>query len=236
MGQNQSGMGFPGGEDGKKKKPEKKKWQPPAPPTRVGKKVKKKGMDGANRLPNVTPASKCMLRKLKLERVKDWLLMEEEFVANQERIKPHTERAEEEKSKLDDLRGSPMSVGNLEEIIDDKCVPSHRTRDEDDRDASASAHGPDLENARDPPFCPRARAVRPSPPLAPRLTHDPIPSPLPPPYQSVTPSFLPPSARSTTSTSCRSWISPSSSPGARCSFTTRACPSSAFSRTTSTRW
>ena len=121
MGQNQSGMGFPGGEDGKKKKPEKKKWQPPAPPTRVGKKVKKKGMDGANRLPNVTPASKCMLRKLKLERVKDWLLMEEEFVANQERIKPHTERAEEEKSKLDDLRGAPMSVGNLEEIIDDKC-------------------------------------------------------------------------------------------------------------------
>ena len=154
MGQNQSGMGFPGGEDGKKKKPEKKKWQPPAPPTRVGKKVKKKGMDGANRLPNVTPASKCMLRKLKLERVKDWLLMEEEFVANQERIKPHTERAEEEKSKLDDLRGSPMSVGNLEEIIDDKCVPSHRTRDEDDLYASASAHGPDLENARDPPFSP----------------------------------------------------------------------------------
>ena len=126
----------------------------PAPPTRVGKKVKKKGMDGANRLPNVTPASKCMLRKLKLERVKDWLLMEEEFVANQERIKPHTERAEEEKSKLDDLRGSPMSVGNLEEIIDDKCVPSHRTRDEDDLDASASAHGPDLENACDPPFLP----------------------------------------------------------------------------------
>ena len=170
MGQNQSGMGFPGGEDGKKKKPEKKKWQPPAPPTRVGKKVKKKGMDGANRLPNVTPASKCMLRKLKLERVKDWLLMEEEFVANQERIKPHTERAEEEKSKLDDLRGSPMSVGNLEEIIDDKCVPSHRTRDEDDLDASASAHGPDLENARDPPFLP-PRACRSSVAASRATTH-----------------------------------------------------------------
>ena len=126
-------------------------------------------MDGANRLPNVTPASKCMLRKLKLERVKDWLLMEEEFVANQERIKPHTERAEEEKSKLDDLRGSPMSVGNLEEIIDDKCVPSHRTRDEDDLYASASAHGPDLENARDPPF----RPGRPSSVAASRATTHP---------------------------------------------------------------
>jgi len=119
MGQNQSGF-MPDGQQGdKKKKPEKKKWQPPAPPTRVGKKLKKKGLDGANRLPNVTPASKCLLRKLKLERVKDWLLMEEEFVGNQERIKPHTERAEEEKSKVDDLRGAPMSVGNLEEIIDD---------------------------------------------------------------------------------------------------------------------
>jgi len=126
MGQNQSGF-MPDGQQGdKKKKPEKKKWQPPAPPTRVGKKLKKKGLDGANRLPNVTPASKCLLRKLKLERVKDWLLMEEEFVANQERIKPHTERAEEEKSKVDDLRGAPMSVGNLEEIIDDKCVTRRR--------------------------------------------------------------------------------------------------------------
>lgn len=133
MGQNQSGF-MPDGQQGdKKKKPEKKKWQPPAPPTRVGKKLKKKGLDGANRLPNVTPASKCLLRKLKLERVKDWLLMEEEFVGNQERIKPHTERAEEEKSKVDDLRGAPMSVGNLEEIIDDKCVARRRLSNARDR-------------------------------------------------------------------------------------------------------
>lgn len=74
------------------------------------------------RLPDVAPASKCLLRKLKLERVKDWLLMEEEFVTNQEQIKPHTERAADDQSKVDELRGSPMSVGNLEEIIDDKCV------------------------------------------------------------------------------------------------------------------
>ena len=125
MGANQSGLGGPGGPgDGKKEKKEKKKWVPPAPPMRVGKKLKKKGIDGANRLPNVFPASKCLLRKLKLERVKDWLLMEEEFVANQERVKPHEERAEEERSKVEELRGSPMNVGTLEEIIDDKCVRS----------------------------------------------------------------------------------------------------------------
>ena len=37
---------------------------------------------------------------LKLERVKDWLLMEEEFVQNQERLKPQEERNEEDRSKV----------------------------------------------------------------------------------------------------------------------------------------
>merc|ERR1712087_180868 len=67
----------------------------------------------------VTPHTKCRLRLLKLERIKDYLLMEEEFIRNQERLKPQEEKDEEERSKVDDLRGSPMSVGTLEEIIDD---------------------------------------------------------------------------------------------------------------------
>ena len=37
------------------------------------------------KLPGITPNAKCKLRLLKLERIKDWLLMEEEFVSNQER-------------------------------------------------------------------------------------------------------------------------------------------------------
>jgi hypothetical protein len=45
--------------------------------------------------------------------------MEEEFVAGQERLKPQEDKNEEDRSKVDDLRGSPMSVGNLEEIIDE---------------------------------------------------------------------------------------------------------------------
>lgn len=56
---------------------------------------------------------------LKLERVKDFLLMEEEFIANQERAKPQEEKAQDERNQVDDIRGSPMSVGNLEEMIDD---------------------------------------------------------------------------------------------------------------------
>merc|ERR1711990_665718 len=83
----------------------------------MGKRVK--GPDAANKLPGVTPHTKCRLRLLKQERIKDYLLMEEEFIRNQERLKPQEEKNEEERSKVDDLRGTPMSVGSLEEIIDD---------------------------------------------------------------------------------------------------------------------
>ncbi|KAJ6837093.1 26S proteasome regulatory subunit 4-like protein B [Iris pallida] len=123
------GQGTPGGlnnknlpsdrkNDGDSKKD--KKFEPSAPPSRVGRKQRKqKGPEAAARLPAVTPLTKCKLRLLKLERIKDYLLMEEEFVANQERLKPHEEKTEEDRTKVDDLRGSPMSVGNLEELIDE---------------------------------------------------------------------------------------------------------------------
>jgi len=120
MGNGQSLDGADGANGGRGgKKQEKKKYVPPVPPMRVGKKKKKTGIEGSNRLPNVAPASKCKLRMLKLERVKDYLLMEEEFVGNQERLKPREERDEDEQSKIDEMRGAPMNVGSLEEIIDD---------------------------------------------------------------------------------------------------------------------
>ncbi len=93
------------------KKDQKKKWEPPLP-TRVGKK-KKRGPDASNKLPAVFPTTRCRLKLLKMERIKDYLLLEEEFIQNQERLKPqaHDEKDEEERT--------PMSVGTLEEIIDD---------------------------------------------------------------------------------------------------------------------
>nr|ACO12018.1 26S protease regulatory subunit 4 [Lepeophtheirus salmonis] len=116
MGNQQSGSG---GGDKKGEKTERKKYEPPVP-TRVGKKRKRaRGPDAANKLPLVTPHTKCRLKLLKLERIKDYLLMEEEFIRNQEVLKPQEEKNEEERSKVDDLRGTPMSVGSLEEIIDD---------------------------------------------------------------------------------------------------------------------
>ncbi|KAI9325883.1 P-loop containing nucleoside triphosphate hydrolase protein [Zopfochytrium polystomum] len=120
MGQNQSGLpgGPPGGGKGDEdKKKNQKKWEPPLP-TRVGKK-KKKGPDASTKLPPVFPTTRCKLKLLKNERIKDYLLMEEEFVQNQERLKPQEEKNQEERSRVDELRGTPMTVGTLEEIIDD---------------------------------------------------------------------------------------------------------------------
>ncbi|KAI7894915.1 P-loop containing nucleoside triphosphate hydrolase protein [Mucor mucedo] len=119
MGNSQSGM--PRGNDKKDKdKDKKKKWEPPVP-TRVGKK-KKRGPDTTAKLPQVYPTTRCRLKMLKMERIKDYLLLEEEFVQNQERLKPQEERDQEERTRVDDLRGSPMTVGSLEEIIDDDHV------------------------------------------------------------------------------------------------------------------
>jgi len=42
----------------------------------------------------VTPHTRCRLKLLKLERIKDYLLMEEEFIRNQERLKPQEEKIE----------------------------------------------------------------------------------------------------------------------------------------------
>ena len=68
----------------------------------MGKKARRRAAGSAlgTKLPTITPTAKCKLRLLKLERVKDWLLMEEEFVQNQERLKPADERNEEERTKV----------------------------------------------------------------------------------------------------------------------------------------
>lgn len=83
-------------------------------------KRQKAGLGGSYKLPTVTPNARCRLRLLKLERVKDFLLLEQEYIRNQEQLKPQEEKAQEERSKVDDLRGSPLGVGTLEELIDDQ--------------------------------------------------------------------------------------------------------------------
>jgi len=107
------------GNDGKEddviKKKESKKPQS-APPRR---KKRQKGPAAAVRLPQVGPTSKCKLRLSRMERVKDYLLLEQEFIQNQERLKPKEEKDQEQREKVEEIRGSPMAVGTLEEMIDD---------------------------------------------------------------------------------------------------------------------
>ncbi|KAB5576107.1 P-loop containing nucleoside triphosphate hydrolase protein [Coniochaeta sp. 2T2.1] len=138
MGQNQSGMSG-GGQDGKDEKDKKKdkpKYEPPPrPTTRIGRKKRKAaGPGAAAKLPPVYPTSRCKLRHLRLQRIHDHLLLEEEYVENQERLRKAKatkdsaapaadpdapDRMADERSRVDEMRGSPMGVGTLEEMIDD---------------------------------------------------------------------------------------------------------------------
>lgn len=127
MGNMPGGMGDPSGggrgdgkdkdKDGDKKK--KKRFEPRPATTRSGRRRRRKGPSGLSKLPTIVPSSKCKLRLLKLDRVKDFLLLEQEFIRNHEVFKPHEERDQEEREKLEELRGSPLGVGSLEELIDD---------------------------------------------------------------------------------------------------------------------
>jgi 26S proteasome regulatory subunit T2 len=115
---------------------EKPKYEPPPrPTTRIGRKKKKAGgTSAAAKMPPVYPTSRCKLRLLRMQRIHDHLLLEEEYVENQERLRkakaakdnaaPTSEldaadRMADERSRVDDMRGSPMGVGTLEEMIDD---------------------------------------------------------------------------------------------------------------------
>ncbi|ANZ77529.1 26S protease regulatory subunit [Komagataella phaffii CBS 7435] len=116
MGQGPSGMPPGGGKD-KDKKKQKPKYEPPVQ-SKFGRK-KRKGPSASAKLPNVHPSTRCKLKLLKMERIKDHLLLEEEFVTNSETLQPTEQKQAEEREKVDEIRGTPMSAGTLEEIIDD---------------------------------------------------------------------------------------------------------------------
>ena len=126
MGQAPSGQGGgpPPERDPEKEKAERerrKKSYAARPPLHTGRRRRRnRGTGTSGKLPKVYPTSKCKLRLLKLERIKDYLLMEQEFIRNQEVFKPHEEKDKEERDKMEDIRGSPLAVGSLEEMIDDK--------------------------------------------------------------------------------------------------------------------
>jgi len=107
----------------KKGKDEEKKItkKPELMSMQLGKKrKKKKGVDVASKLPTITPNTKCLLRLRKFERIKDYLLMEKEYIQNKKVNVKEDENVEEEKNLIETLRGSPVHVGSLEEMINEE--------------------------------------------------------------------------------------------------------------------
>ena len=118
---------LPKKEQNKKDKDKKKQFKKIEPSlVKLGKKKKKKkGVDTASKLPTITPNTKCLLRMRKYERLKDYLLMEEEYLKTQQANKTEDQNAEEEKTSIDLLRGTPVTIGTLEEIItEDQAIIS----------------------------------------------------------------------------------------------------------------
>ena len=113
-------------------KDDKNKIKKPEPVrVQLGKKrKKKKGVDVASKLPTITPNTKCLLRMRKFERVKDYLLMEKEYIQNKKVNIKEDENAEEEKNLIENLRGTPVDIGTLEEIInEEKAIVSLQGED-----------------------------------------------------------------------------------------------------------
>lgn len=82
-------------------------------------KIKISSSSKATSLPPITPHSKCQLRYLKLQRVNDWLKMEDEFIKNCETLDSRQHTQEEMRKRLEEIRGPTMPVGTLEEMIND---------------------------------------------------------------------------------------------------------------------
>ena len=105
----------------KKEEGEKKIKKPETTGLLLGKKKKKKkGVDLASKLPTITPNTKCLLRMRKMERIKDYLLMEKEYIQNKKVNIKEDEKDEEEKNTVESLRGSPVDIGSLEEMINEE--------------------------------------------------------------------------------------------------------------------
>ncbi len=89
----------------------------------IGRRRRRKefGPDFAQRLPQVTPHGHCRLRLLKLDRIKDHLLLEEEFIRNKELLRPRgaEDAVAAEKVEIDAIRGSCMRVVKMTEMVDD---------------------------------------------------------------------------------------------------------------------
>jgi len=99
--------------------------RPSQPPQEQGgknlnlkKRKRVKGPETSSKLPQIFPQSKCKLRLLKIEKVRDYLVLEEGILAFQS-MTGEEGAFTSERAAVDKFRGYPMNLGVLEEFIDE---------------------------------------------------------------------------------------------------------------------
>lgn len=84
------------------------------------KKKRIRGPDSLSKLPQVFPLTKCMLKQLKLDKIRNYLLLEDGILSYQAAtIKEGEVAFSSERAIVNKFRGYPMNLGTLEEFIDE---------------------------------------------------------------------------------------------------------------------
>lgn len=125
MGQSQSSNNNNNKND---KNDKKKKYERPLPTT-IGQKKRRRGPDTSEKIPTVFPNTACKLRQLKLDRINDFLLIEEEYLSICQMGETDKVQMEDDRKDVENIRGETMIIGELEEVIDDEhaivSIPGH---------------------------------------------------------------------------------------------------------------
>ena len=117
------GNQLPGGLGGAGGKPRRPRKRPNLNKMKI-KRKSKNNQYNPSKLPDVTPNLKCRLRLCRQERIKDFLLIEQDFVRKQEEWKkekeenlPESEKnqggAMNEQKQVEAMRGTPLLIGIL---------------------------------------------------------------------------------------------------------------------------
>ncbi|KAI6222864.1 putative 26S proteasome regulatory chain 4 [Aphelenchoides fujianensis] len=99
-----------------------RRQMPQHAPQKVARKPDKggRGQDALNKLPTVSPKRQCLLRLLKLNRVHDYLLIEQQFIQHQNACKPLDSKRRAERKLIHTLRGTPTTLARIHELFNDE--------------------------------------------------------------------------------------------------------------------
>lgn len=110
-------QGLPGDPNDNRQKSRRLETQKPQVTTNFARKKKARGASQAIKIPNISPTSRCLLREMRLERVHDYMKLEQDYVQAKE--SRWGDREDKLNAVVAELQGSPLTVGSLKELIDD---------------------------------------------------------------------------------------------------------------------